>query len=236
MNREEVARLIDHTLLKPEATPAQIERLCDEARRYGFASVCINPVHVKLAAEKLKGSGVAVCTVAGFPLGATTTTAKVCEARQAMADGATEVDMVIYIGALKAGDHEAVQGDIAAMAAACHAGGALLKVIIEAVLLSDEEKVIACRLAQAAGADFVKTSTGFAGGGATVEDVRLMRQTVGPQMGVKAAGGVRSYADVMAMVEAGATRIGASAGVAIVEQVPVEQVPVEQVQQEPPPT
>jgi deoxyribose-phosphate aldolase len=236
MNREEVARLIDHTLLKPEATPAQIERLCDEARRYGFASVCINPVHVKLAAEKLKGSGVAVCTVAGFPLGATTTTAKVCEARQVMADGATEVDMVIYIGALKAGDHEAVQGDIAAMAAACHAGGALLKVIIEAVLLSDEEKVIACRLAQAAGADFVKTSTGFAGGGATVEDVRLMRQTVGPQMGVKAAGGVRSYADVMAMVEAGATRIGASAGVAIVEQVPVEQVPVEQVQQEPPPT
>jgi deoxyribose-phosphate aldolase len=225
MNREEVARLVDHTLLKPEATPAQVAQLCDEARRYGFASVCINPVYVRLATEKLEGSGVAVCTVVGFPLGATTTSIKVKEARQAMADGATEIDMVIHIGALKAGDYDAVQEDIAAVAAACHAGGALLKVIIEAVLLSDEEKVIACRLAQAAGADFVKTSTGFAGGGATVEDVRLMRQTVGPQMGIKAAGGVRSYADAMAMVEAGATRIGASAGVEIVEQVPLEQAP-----------
>jgi deoxyribose-phosphate aldolase len=225
MNREEVARLVDHTLLKPEATPAQVAQLCDEARRYGFASVCINPVYVRLATEKLEGSGVAVCTVVGFPLGATTTSIKVKEARQAMADGATEIDMVIHIGALKAGDYDAVQEDIAAVAAACHAGGALLKVIIEAVLLSDEEKVIACRLAQAAGADFVKTSTGFAGGGATVEDVRLMRQTVGPQMGIKAAGGVRSYADAMAMVEAGATRIGASAGVEIVEQVPLGQAP-----------
>jgi deoxyribose-phosphate aldolase len=222
MNREEVARLIDHTLLKPQATPVQVEQLCDEARRYGFASVCINPVYVRLAAEKLKGSGVAVCTVIGFPLGATTTSIKVKEAQQAMADGATEIDMVMHIGALKAGDHDAVREDIAAVSAACHAGGALLKVIIEAVLLSDEEKVTACRLAQAAGADFVKTSTGFAGGGATVEDVRLMRQTVGPRMGIKAAGGVRSYADAMAMVEAGATRIGASAGVEIVEQAPPE--------------
>ncbi len=222
MNREEVARLIDHTLLKPQATPVQVEQLCDEARRYGFASVCINPVYVRLAAEKLKGSGVAVCTVIGFPLGATTTSIKVKEAQQAMADGATEIDMVMHIGALKAGDHDAVQKDIAAVAAACHAGGALLKVIIEAVLLSDKEKVIACQLAQAAGADFVKTSTGFAGGGATVEDVRLMRRAVGPHMGIKAAGGVRSYADAMAMVEAGATRIGASAGVEIVEQAPPE--------------
>jgi deoxyribose-phosphate aldolase len=224
MNREEIARLIDHTLLKPEATSAQVEQLCDEARSYGFASVCINPVYVKLAAERLKGSGVAVCTVIGFPLGANSTAVKVCEARQAMDDGATEIDMVIHIGALKAGDHEAVQKDIAAVAAACHEGGALLKVIIEAVLLSTEEKVVACQLAKAAGADFVKTSTGFAGGGATIEDVRLMRQTVGPQMGVKAAGGIHSYADALAMVEAGASRIGASAGVQIVKQVPQEPV------------
>jgi deoxyribose-phosphate aldolase len=224
MNRREVARLIDHTLLKPEATPAQVEQLCDEARSYGFASVCINPVYVKLAAERLEGSGVMVCTVVGFPLGATSTVVKVCEARRAMSDGAEEIDMVLHIGALKAGDHEAVREDIAAVATACHEGGALLKVIIEAVLLSAEEKVVACQLAKAAGADFVKTSTGFAGGGATVEDVRLMRQTVGPQMGVKAAGGIRSYADLLAMVEAGASRIGASAGVQIVKQVPMEPV------------
>jgi deoxyribose-phosphate aldolase len=222
VNRAQVARLIDHTLLKPQATPAQIGRLCDQARRYGFASVCINPVYVRLAAERLAGSGVAVCTVVGFPLGANTTVIKVQEAQQAIADGATEIDMVIQIGALKAGDHQAVQDDIAAVSSACHAGGALLKVIIEAVLLTDEEKVTACRLAQAAGADFVKTSTGFAGGGATVADVRLMRQAVGPEMGIKAAGGVHSYADAMAMVEAGATRIGASAGVEIVEQAPQE--------------
>lgn len=222
MNRGDVARLIDHTLLKPEATPAQVEQLCDEARSYGFASVCINPVYVKLAAERLEGSGVAVCTVVGFPLGATSAVVKVCEARRAMSDGAEEIDMVLHVGALKAGDHEAVQEDIAAVATACHEGGALLKVIIEAVLLNTEEKVAACQLAKAAGADFVKTSTGFAGGGATVEDVRLMRQTVGPQMGVKAAGGIRSYADLLAMVEAGASRIGASAGVQIVKQVPQE--------------
>jgi deoxyribose-phosphate aldolase len=220
LNKQEIARLIDHTLLKPEATAAQVERLCEEARRYRFATVCINPVFVSLAAERLVGSGVEVCAVAGFPLGATTTETKVSEARRAMADGATEIDMVIHIGALKAGDHDAVRDDIAAVADACHAGGAQLKVIIETVLLDDAEKVTACQLAQAAGADFVKTSTGFAGGGATVEDVRLMRQTVGPEMGVKAAGGVRTYADAMAMVEAGATRIGASAGVQIVEQAP----------------
>jgi deoxyribose-phosphate aldolase len=220
VNKEEIARLIDHTLLKPEATPAQIERLCEEALQYGFAAVCINPVYVELAAEKLAGSDVDVCCVIGFPLGATSTAAKVCEARQAIADGAIELDMVLHIGALKAGHGGWVQDDIRQVAAACHEGGALLKVIIEAALLSDTEKVTACRLAQAAGADYVKTSTGFAGGGATAADVRLMRRTVGPEMGVKAAGGVRTYADALAMVEAGATRIGASAGVKIVAQAP----------------
>lgn len=220
LKKDEIARFIDHTLLKPEATPAQIERLCDEARRYGFAAVCVNPVYVRLAAERLQGAEVAVCSVVGFPLGAMTTAAKVYEARQALADGASELDMVIHVGALKAGDYERVQEDIAAVADVCHKGGALLKVIIETALLDDAEKVTACRLAQAAGADFVKTSTGFAGGGATAEDVRLMRQTVGPRMGVKAAGGIRSYADALAMIEAGANRIGASAGVRIVEQAP----------------
>lgn len=212
--------MIDHTLLKPDATAAQVERLCEEARLHRFAAVCINPVYVRLAAEMLEGSGVVVCAVVAFPLGASSTVVKVAEAEQAMADGASELDMVLYIGALKAGDHDAVRQDIAALATACHAGGALLKVIIEAVLLDEHEKVAACQLSQAAGADFVKTSTGFAGGGATVDDVRLMRQTVGSEMGVKAAGGIRSYADALAMVEAGATRIGASAGVHIVEQAP----------------
>jgi deoxyribose-phosphate aldolase len=182
--------------------------------------VCVNPVYVKLAAESLAASGVAACAVAGFPLGANVTPVKVYEAQRVIADGAVEVDMVIHVGALKAGDHEYVRQDIAAVAIACHEKGALLKVIIETVLLSDVEKVSACQLAQAAGADFVKTSTGFAGGGATVEDIRLMRQTVGSQMGVKAAGGVRSYTDALAMIEAGANRIGASAGVKIVEQAP----------------
>jgi deoxyribose-phosphate aldolase len=212
--------LIDHTLLRADATSGQVELLCKEARQYGFAAVCINPVFVPLAARLLDGSGVEVCTVVGFPLGASRTVIKVAEAEQAMMDGASEIDMVLHIGALKGGDHAAVQADIAALAGACHAGGALLKVIIEAVLLDENEKVIACQLAQAAEADFVKTSTGFAGGGATVEDVRLMRHTVGPEMGVKAAGGIRSYVDAMAMVEAGATRIGASAGIHIVEQAP----------------
>jgi deoxyribose-phosphate aldolase len=221
VKKEELARLIDHTLLKPEATLAQIEQLCDEARRYIFFAVCINPVYVRLAARRLAGCAVVVCSVVGFPLGATTTAVKVYEAQQALAEGAREIDMVMHVGALKAGVHTRVQEDIAAVATACRAGSALLKVIIETVLLSDEEKAVACQLAQAAGADFVKTSTGFAAGGiATVEDVRLMRRTVGPRMGVKAAGGIRSYADALAMIEAGASRIGASASVQIVEQSP----------------
>lgn len=220
MNKAAIARLIDYTLLKPDATPAQIERLCDEARQHRFATVCVHPVYVTLAAEKLAGSEVAVGSVAGFPFGATTTSVKVCEARQAIADGASEIDMVLHIGALKAGDYARVQADIAAVAAACHEGHALLKVILETALLDDAQKVIACQLAQAAGADFVKTSTGFAGGGATVADVRLMRQTVGLAMGVKAAGGIRTYADALAMIEAGANRIGTSAGVQIIEQAP----------------
>lgn len=220
MNRSELASLIDHTLLKPEATPQQIERICAEARDYHFASVCVNPVYVKQAAEALAGSGVAVCGVVGFPLGATTTEAKGCETLQALADGAEELDMVINIGMLKAGEEERVQDEIAALAHLCHEAGALLKVIIEAALLSDEEKVIACRAAQDAGADFVKTSTGFASGGATVEDVRLMRETVGPEMGVKAAGGIHSYAEAMQMFEAGATRIGASGSLQILAGAP----------------
>jgi deoxyribose-phosphate aldolase len=220
LNKSAIARLIDHTLLKPEATPDQVERLCDEARRFGFAAVCIHPVYVSLAAAHLAGSESAVCTVAGFPLGSTTTDVKMYEASRALEDGADEVDMVIHVGALKAGDHGRVKDDIAALVAVCHNGGALLKVIIEAVLLERDEKIAACQLAKEAGADFVKTSTGFAGGGATVGDVRLMRRMVGDRMGVKAAGGVRSYADVLAMVEAGANRIGASAGVEIVGQAP----------------
>jgi deoxyribose-phosphate aldolase len=221
MERRDIARLIDHTLLKPEATQAQVVRLCDEAVEYGFGAVCINPVFVRVAAECLAGSGVAVCNVVGFPLGATTTAAKVFETRRAVADGSQEVDMVIHVGALKAGDVRAVREDIAAVADACHEGGALLKVIIEAVLLVDGEKIAACQAAQAAGADFVKTSTGFAGGGATLADVRLMRNTVGPEMGVKAAGGIGTYADLLAMVEAGASRIGASKGLNIMAQVPL---------------
>jgi deoxyribose-phosphate aldolase len=220
MERHEVARIIDHTLLKPEATQAQIVQLCDEAIEYRFGAVCINPVYVRLAAERLRSSAVAVCNVVGFPLGASTTAAKVFEAQRAIADGSCEVDMVIHVGALKAGDIAVVREDIAAVAQACHDGGAILKVIIEAVLLTDEEKVAACQCAQAAAADFVKTSTGFAGGGATLHDVRLMRETVGPGMGVKAAGGIGTYADLVAMVEAGATRIGASRSLAIMAQAP----------------
>jgi deoxyribose-phosphate aldolase len=218
MKRSEVARLIDHTLLKPEATAAQVARLCDEAVEYGFGAVCINPVFVRLAAQRLQESGVAVCSVIGFPLGASTTAAKVYEARRAVADGAQEVDMVIHVGALRAGDGAAVRDDIAAAAQACHEGDALLKVIIEAVLLTDDQKVAACRAAQSAQADFVKTSTGFAGGGATIPDVRLMRKTVGSEMGVKAAGGIGTYADLLAMVEAGATRIGASRSIQIMAE------------------
>ncbi len=218
--RQELARLIDHTLLKPEATPLQVEALCAEARGYGFASVCVNPIHVSLCVEKLAGCATDVCSVIGFPLGASTTASKVFEAEQVLVLGATEIDMVMRIGQLKAGDRDRVREDIAAVVAACGQHRAVLKVIIEACLLTDEEKVTACRLAQAAGAHFVKTSTGFAGGGATVADVRLMRETVGPDMGVKAAGGIHGYDEAVAMVEAGASRIGASAGVRIIEGAP----------------
>jgi deoxyribose-phosphate aldolase len=213
-----LARFFDHTLLKADATPGQIAELCDQARQYGFAAVCINPVNVKQSAQLLRGSGVEVCTVVGFPLGATPTEVKVFETQQVLRDGATEVDMVINVGALKSGKYESVKGDIAAMAAACHAGNAILKVIIEAALLTDEEKEVACQLAMAAGADFVKTSTGFGPGGATVQDVALMRRVVGPALGVKAAGGIRNLADATEMIEAGASRIGASASVAILEE------------------
>ncbi len=212
-----LAHTIDHTLLKPDATQDQIAQLCFEARKFGFASVCINPAHVKLCAELLKGSGVPVCTVIGFPLGATPTDVKVFEAQQAIREGASELDMVINVGALKSRDYELVRGDIAAVARACHAGNAILKVIIEAALLTDEEKVIACQLAKVAGADFVKTSTGFGPSGATPEDVALMRRVVGPSMGVKAAGGIRTYADAQKMIAAGASRIGASASVKIIQ-------------------
>ncbi|MFZ0545625.1 MAG: deoxyribose-phosphate aldolase [Candidatus Promineifilaceae bacterium] len=214
----DVARLIDHTLLKPDASQDQIAQLCYEARTYHFASVCVNPAHVKLCAQLLKGSDVAVCTVVGFPLGATPPTVKAYETQQAIRDGATEIDMVINIGALKSQDYRAVYEDIAAVVRAAHAGNAIVKVIIEAALLTDEEKVIASQLSKSAEADFVKTSTGFGPGGATAADVALMRRVVGPSMGVKAAGGVRNYADAQAMISAGATRIGASAGVKILQE------------------
>lgn len=212
----DLARYIDHTLLRPEATAADIDRLCGEAERYRFASVCINPTWVRRAAQSLRGSGVAVCTVIGFPLGATTPEIKAMEARRAVRDGAREVDMVLNIGALKSGDHELVLRDIEKVVDAAHEAGAICKVILETALLSDEEKVIASALAKKAKADFVKTSTGFGPGGATVYDVALMRETVGPEMGVKASGGVRTATDVESMIAAGATRIGASAGIEIV--------------------
>ena len=213
-----IAGLIDHTLLKPTAIPAQIEALCQEAMEYGFASVCVNPSHVKLAAQQLRQSAVKTCTVIGFPLGATTSAAKIFETKEAVELGAEEVDMVINIGALKAGNDALVDRDIVGVVKAAHQGGAICKVIIETCFLSDEEKARACNLAQKAGAEFVKTSTGFGGGGATVADVALMRQTVGPKMGVKASGGVRNFADAKAMVAAGATRLGVSAGVKIAQE------------------
>ncbi|MGE5486780.1 MAG: deoxyribose-phosphate aldolase [bacterium] len=215
----EVARLIDHTALKPEATSAQIASLCAEAREYGFASVCVNPYWVPLAVRELAGSEVKVCTVCGFPLGADATATKAFEAAEAAAAGAREIDMVINVGALRSGDSEAVARDIEAVAAAAHNGGAILKVIIEAALLDDEQKAEACRLAKAAGAEFVKTSTGFGPGGATAHDVELMREAVGSEMGVKAAGGIRTLEDLEAMIAAGANRIGTSAGVRIVQAV-----------------
>jgi deoxyribose-phosphate aldolase len=212
-----MSHMIDHTLLKPDATQDQIAQLCYEARKNQFISVCVNPTYVKLCADLLKGSEVLICTVIGFPLGATPTEVKVFETQQAVRDGATEVDMVINVGALKSRDYELVERDIASVARACHAGNAILKVIIEAALLTDEEKVAACQLAKVAGADFVKTSTGFGPGGATVEDVALMRRVVGPRIGVKAAGGIRTFSDAQKMIAAGASRIGASASVKIIE-------------------
>jgi len=212
------ASLIDHTLLKPEASEADIRKLCEEAAHFGFASVCVNPSWVKTAAGYLKGSGVPVCTVIGFPLGATLPDVKAYEARRAIFNGATEVDMVINIGALKSGDDCAVEEDIRAVAHAAHENHVLCKVIIETALLTDEEKVRACLAAKAAGADFVKTSTGFAKGGATANDVALMRHTVGSALGVKASGGVKGIDDARAMFEAGATRIGASVGVKIAQE------------------
>ncbi len=213
-----IAGLIDHTLLKPDATATEVERLCQEAAEHRFATVCVNPTWVALAARRLRGTGVGVCAVVGFPLGATTPDVKAYETRRAIVDGATEIDMVINVGALKSGDLRLVEHDIEGVAAACRACGAISKVIIEAALLTDEEKVAACSLAVAAGADFVKTSTGFGPGGATVADVALMRRVVGAAMGVKAAGGVRDLEQMQAMVAAGATRVGASAGVRILRE------------------
>ncbi|MBT3187829.1 MAG: deoxyribose-phosphate aldolase [Anaerolineae bacterium] len=209
--------MIDHTLLKPDATPDQIAQLCYEARKYEFASVCINPAHVRLCADLLRGADAKVCTVIGFPLGASAPDVKVFETETALRDGATEIDMVINIGALKGEDHTLVARDIQGVVEAGHKAGALVKVIIETALLTEEEKVTSCLLAKEAGADYVKTSTGFSGGGATVEDIALMRRVVGPTMGVKASGGVRSREDAENLVKAGATRLGASAGVKIVQ-------------------
>jgi len=210
------ASMIDHTLLKAEASKEQIEKLCAEAKEFGFASVCVNPTWVKYCSELLQNSDVLVCTVIGFPLGANTPAVKAFEAKDAIENGAQEVDMVINIGALKDRNYEQVQADIAAVVEAAK-GSAIVKVIIETCLLTEEEKVKACELSVAAGADFVKTSTGFSTGGATAEDIALMRKTVGPELGVKASGGVRSLEDMQKMVEAGATRIGASSGVAIMK-------------------
>ena len=208
-------KYIDHTLLKQDATVEQIDSLLSEAREYDFASVCVNPSCVSYAHSGLQGTDVKVCTVVGFPLGATTSAVKAFETKEAIQNGADEIDMVINVGALKSGNADLVESDIRAVVEA--SGDKLVKVIIEACLLTNDEKVLACQLAQKAGADFVKTSTGFSTGGATLPDVQLMRQTVGPDMGVKAAGGARSYADAVAFVEAGATRIGTSAGVAILK-------------------
>ncbi len=215
----DMAAMIDHTLLKPDATEDQVRQLCAEARQFSFASVCVNPTWVPLCADLLHGAAPVVCTVVGFPLGATLPEVKAYETERAVMEGACEIDMVINIGALKSRRHTHVLRDIAGVVRAARSGGALVKVIIETALLTDEEKVEACALSQAAGADFVKTSTGFASGGATVADIALMRRVVSPEMGVKASGGIRSADDATAMIQAGATRIGASAGVKILQQV-----------------
>lgn len=217
----ELSKYIDHTLLKADATVDQIKTLCEEAAEYNFMSVCINPVHIPLAKELLADSDVKVCTVIGFPLGANATAVKAFEAKTAVEDGADEVDMVINIGAAKAGDWETVEKDVRAVVEAVPEE-VVVKVIIETSLLNDEEKTLASQAAQRGGTDFVKTSTGFSTGGATLEDVTLMRQAVGPDLGVKASGGVSNYAEAVAMIEVGATRIGASKGIAIVTQKPVE--------------
>ncbi|WP_426349162.1 deoxyribose-phosphate aldolase [Alloiococcus sp. CFN-8] len=216
MNKEKLAKMIDHTLLKADALEEQVKELCREAKEYNFASVCVNPGYVSLCAEELKNTDVKVCTVIGFPLGATTTEVKSFETKDAIEKGAQEVDMVINIGKLKDKDYLYVKNDIEEVVKAAK-GKALTKVIIETCLLTKEEKIKACELAKEAGADFVKTSTGFSTGGATLEDIKLMRETVGPDLGVKASGGVRSYQDAITMIEGGATRIGASASIAICE-------------------
>jgi deoxyribose-phosphate aldolase len=214
----EITVWIDHTLLRPEAMAAQVKKLCEEARQYHFATVCVNPVYVPLARGLLKDSGVGVCAVIAFPLGATLPEDKAHEARRVIENGAVEVDMVINLGALKSKSYGLMLNDILFVTQEAHERGAKVKVIIEAALLTHREKILACLLAQAAGADFVKTSTGFGPGGATVEDVDLMRRVVGPRTGVKAAGGIRTYKDALAMIAAGANRIGASAGVAILKE------------------
>ena len=214
---QNLAKMIDHTLLKPDATEQEIAQLCFEAKKYNFASVCVNPTWVSLCAQLLRGSPVKVCTVIGFPLGATSSETKAFETETAIKQGATEIDMVINIGALKARDLETVAKDIRGVVMMAHSHGAIVKVIIETTLLTDEEKTLASLISKEAGADFVKTSTGFAGGGATIHDVELMRKAVGPQMGVKASGGVRTFEDAANMIKAGATRIGASAGVKILQ-------------------
>ncbi|KXG43173.1 deoxyribose-phosphate aldolase [Tepidibacillus decaturensis] len=215
MDKRKLAKMIDHTLLKPEATEEMIDKLCLEAKENEFVSVCVNPFWVKRSFQQLKDTNVKVCTVIGFPLGATTKEVKVFETKKAIEDGATEVDMVINIGALKSKQYDIVEEDIKAVVEAAK-GKALVKVILETGLLTNEEKVKVCEISKKAGADFVKTSTGFGHGGATYEDIKLMRQTVGREMGVKASGGVRDFEGAMKMIEAGATRIGASSGIAII--------------------
>ncbi|MBR2698553.1 MAG: deoxyribose-phosphate aldolase [Clostridia bacterium] len=216
MDGRQLAKYIDHTILKPDATAAQVKKLCDEAKQYGFASVCVNPSRIALAAAELAGTDVTPCCVVGFPLGAIPSESKAAETAVAVKNGAREIDMVIDIGRAKDGDWDYVQADIEAVKAAC--GPAKLKVIIETCLLTDDEKVKACQAAKRANADFVKTSTGFSKAGATVADVKLMRETVGPDMGVKASGGIHNRAEAEAMIAAGASRIGASSGIAIVTE------------------
>lgn len=217
-----VTHYIDHTLLKTEATPAQIEQICKEAREFKFASVCVNSLYVPQAYQALEGSGVKTCSVIGFPLGAMPTAVKVAEAENATGAGAAEIDMVMAVGLLKGGEAQAVLDDIRGVVETCHGSGAIVKVILEMGLLTMREKIVACLLCKEAGADFVKTSTGFFAGGATVPDVELMRRIVGPSMGVKAAGGIRSLEDAQAMLNAGATRLGSSSGVKIAQGLEVE--------------